>query len=170
MQIAARHEPSKEGGKGGLILRCHKFRVSEESLFGGNALLTHPARKGCVERASSLRGERFFRHDEMTVLPVPIMPCLQDAYCKWRWHQNEGTSYLTGYINITLPSAIAMSEHLSALLFAALRKNATGPSVRPPAAAAVARAAVIGDETHSSLGRRKEEPDDRRGPLARSGW
>ena len=27
--------------EGGLILRCHKFRVSEESLFGGNALLTH---------------------------------------------------------------------------------------------------------------------------------
>ena len=58
--------------EGGLILRCHKFRVSEESLFGGNALLTHPARKGCVERASSLRGERFFRHDEMTArTPCP---------------------------------------------------------------------------------------------------
>ena len=32
---------SRVGREGGLILRRHKFRVSEESSFGENALLTH---------------------------------------------------------------------------------------------------------------------------------
>ena len=95
-------------------------------------------------RASSLRGERFPRHDEMTACEWPLFPYSLSQLCHvfkqdasaGRWRQNHGTSYLTGYINIMLPSAIAMSAAPFALLFAALRKNATGPSaVRSPAVA-----------------------------------
>ena len=122
-------------------------------------------------RASSLRGERFPRHDEMTACEWPLFPYSLSQLCHvfkqdasaGRWRQNHGTSYLTGYINIMLPSAIAMSAAPFGSPFCRIAKKCHR-SVRGPFSCRRAYGQLSETKhTPSSLGR---SPTARRGPLA----